>query len=248
MPTSEIVLYQFAFSHFNEKARWALDYKGLPSRRESLLPGLHARATGKAVAGAGQTPVLTIDGEGIAGSSDIVRALDERFPDPRLVPADAAEKESANAWVLWLDDVVGPAVRLALFHELFDDLDYAGKVFTTGHAGWKPALYRRMMPRLTPVLRKKMEINSETASAARTTIAEALERIAKAVDATGYLVGDRFTIADLTAASLCMPLYFPQKIPFAMPAQESPVLDAWLAKWAGHPAERYVRDMWDRHR
>ncbi|MCA9686256.1 MAG: glutathione S-transferase N-terminal domain-containing protein, partial [Myxococcales bacterium] len=45
-------LVQFAFSHYNEKARWALDYKGLAHRRRSLLPGPHVPVvkllTGKA--------------------------------------------------------------------------------------------------------------------------------------------------------------------------------------------------------
>jgi hypothetical protein len=31
------VLWQFRLSHYNEKARWALDYKGIPHERRSLL-------------------------------------------------------------------------------------------------------------------------------------------------------------------------------------------------------------------
>jgi glutathione S-transferase len=38
-----ITLYQFQFSHFCEKARWALDYKDLPYTCKNLLPGLHTR-------------------------------------------------------------------------------------------------------------------------------------------------------------------------------------------------------------
>ena len=37
MPAPE--LFQFKVSHFNEKARWALDYKGIAHVRHSLLPG-----------------------------------------------------------------------------------------------------------------------------------------------------------------------------------------------------------------
>ena len=35
-----IELLQFPYSHFNEKARWALDFKGLRHVRTSLLPPL----------------------------------------------------------------------------------------------------------------------------------------------------------------------------------------------------------------
>src|SRR5208282_9506 len=35
------VLWQFAISHYAEKARWALDHKHVPHIRRSLLPGPH---------------------------------------------------------------------------------------------------------------------------------------------------------------------------------------------------------------
>ena len=39
------VLWQFTASHYNEKARWALDWKGVAHVRQSLLPGPHALTT-----------------------------------------------------------------------------------------------------------------------------------------------------------------------------------------------------------
>ena len=41
------VLYHIEVSHYNEKARWALDYKGVPHRRKAPMPMMHmAWATG----------------------------------------------------------------------------------------------------------------------------------------------------------------------------------------------------------
>jgi len=34
-------LYDFAFSHYSEKARWALDFKGVPYTSHHLVPGFH---------------------------------------------------------------------------------------------------------------------------------------------------------------------------------------------------------------
>ena len=34
-------LYDFRFSHYSEKARWALDFKGIPYTSRHLLPGFH---------------------------------------------------------------------------------------------------------------------------------------------------------------------------------------------------------------
>ena len=48
---SSIELLQFRFSPYNEKIRWALDYKRIPHVRTNYLPGPHAltilRLTGR---------------------------------------------------------------------------------------------------------------------------------------------------------------------------------------------------------
>jgi len=41
LATHPAVLWQFRNSHFNEKVRWALDWKRVPHLRRSLVPGLH---------------------------------------------------------------------------------------------------------------------------------------------------------------------------------------------------------------
>src|SRR6059058_1859108 len=40
-PMALPVLWHFTVSHFNEKARWALDFKRVPHVRRALLPGFH---------------------------------------------------------------------------------------------------------------------------------------------------------------------------------------------------------------
>jgi Glutathione S-transferase, N-terminal domain len=44
-----IELYQFPFSHYCEKVRWALDYKCITYLTINLLPGLHFRRLAKFV-------------------------------------------------------------------------------------------------------------------------------------------------------------------------------------------------------
>jgi hypothetical protein len=58
-PSADLpTLHQFLGSHFNEKARWGLDWKCAPHRRVSHLPGPHMlkirRMTGQTA-----TPVLS---------------------------------------------------------------------------------------------------------------------------------------------------------------------------------------------
>ena len=58
------VLYQFPISHYCEKVRWAMDYKGLDYKLKNLLPGLHLRTT-KKIAAKSYVPILIDDGEQI---------------------------------------------------------------------------------------------------------------------------------------------------------------------------------------
>ena len=91
----DIVLHQFRASHFNDKVRWALAWKGLKHKRISYLPGLHARPM-QEISGQRQTPVLVIDGKAIAGTSAIIAALEFIGGVPRLLVPDQPRALIAN--------------------------------------------------------------------------------------------------------------------------------------------------------
>ncbi|HEY9121195.1 MAG TPA: glutathione S-transferase N-terminal domain-containing protein, partial [Marinobacter sp.] len=76
-----IRLYQFAISHYCEKVRWALDYKGLSYETISLLPGQHVKTIRKLTGGDSSVPVLDHDGHRVQGSKEIIDYLDETFPE-----------------------------------------------------------------------------------------------------------------------------------------------------------------------
>jgi glutathione S-transferase len=78
---TELVLHMFPASHFNEKARWGLDWKGLPHARVAYLPGLHARPI-RRLSGQTQTPVLVGGGRARGGA-----ARAPHRPPPCDVPA-----------------------------------------------------------------------------------------------------------------------------------------------------------------
>ena len=57
------VLWHLKVSNFNEKARWALDYKGIPHVRKAPLPGLTGLWSGVLTRGKSRrVPVLRLDG------------------------------------------------------------------------------------------------------------------------------------------------------------------------------------------
>ena len=90
-----LTLYQFPISHYCEKVRWALDYKGLDYTSKNLLPGIHLIVI-KKIAQRSSVPVL-VDGEKIIqNSADIIDHLDRSYPGKPLTPADAALEQEAS--------------------------------------------------------------------------------------------------------------------------------------------------------
>lgn len=243
----EIRLYHFAFSHYNEKVRWMLDYAGLPSTRVALLPGPHARVT-QPRSGQSSTPLVEIDGEVFVGSAEIVERLDALGSDRSLAPTEPDARKQADEWIRFFDDEVGPAVRLSLFHRILEEPRFAAALFSTAQPVWKRVPYGWMLPRMVPMLRERMSIDDAHDREAIATIEAALERVAAAVGETGYLVGDRFTTADLTGASLLFPLGHPENLPFAFPRIASPAHDGWCQRWSGHPGVTWMLEMFRRHR
>ena len=67
------VLWHIPLSHYNEKVRWALDYKRIPHRRRSLLPmGPRSLWFSR---GTGTLTALDLNGERIVDSTRAARAL-----------------------------------------------------------------------------------------------------------------------------------------------------------------------------
>ena len=139
------VLWHIPFSHYSEKARWALDYKGIAHRRRVLGSNYLIRvwrATGQ-----GKLPVLWLDGRAIADSTRIIAALEEHYPEPPLYPREAAARQRALALEDDLDETLGPALRAAVVTPLFrHDPDTALRMLTTGMGS-------KAYPGLRPLLR-----------------------------------------------------------------------------------------------
>lgn len=242
------VLWHFTFSHFAEKARWALDFKRIPHVRRALLPGLHYPRIFW-MTGQPTLPVLRVDGETIADSTRIIAALEERWPEPPLYPTDPGDRQRALALEDFFDEELGHYLRRFLMHHGFEAPDSAARgaaFFTSGRGSVARLFFRALSPGLQAFLRWRFDIDAETGKRARTKIAAAVARIELELQPSGYLVGDRFSVADLTAAALLAPLVGPPGFPFAAPALGP--AGEFRETLAGRAAFRWVGEMYRRHR
>jgi glutathione S-transferase len=241
-------LIQFQYSHFNEKARWALDFKAVPHRRTNLLPGPHAFTTLRAT-GRTEVPILRLDGITQAGSAAIIDLLETRYPDAPLYPRDAGQRERALEVQGYFDDTVGVLVRRALFANLLSEGAYVCDTFADGRSSWVKRVYRSCFPLVGPAMKRGMGIaGPDSIEHAMAGTREALDFVAKHASDGNPLVGDAFSVADLAAASLLAPAVMPIDSPMRLPSPLPAVLTEWLERWADHPGAEWVRAQYREHR
>jgi glutathione S-transferase len=243
------VLWQLQISHYVEKVRWALDYKRVPHIRHSLLPGAHIRETKRLSGDTSTVPVLTIDGRSIGDSTRIIAALEQRWPQPPLYPDDHARRRRALELEEFFDEELGPHTRRAFYHEVLAQPELLVPLFTQGDPLAAQAL-RQALPALCAGIQQRFAITAETAEESRAKIAAAMDRLERELSPSGFLVGESFTVADLTAAALFYPVARPPEFPYQMVADDD-LSDSWRAfrdSLAQRPAGRWVADIYRRHR
>jgi len=189
-----MLLLQFSTSHYCRKARLALGYKGISYRVENLTPGVHTWRL-RPLTGLTTTPVLLpeLPGEveAIADSSQILAFLDRHQPDPPLFPPEPDRLNEVKLLEDWLDESIGVATRFVYY-------DY--------RAGEGKALDPSLSSQaVIQVVRWQYGMTPARVALARERLDDAL-RFLKTRWEGAYLVGDRFTAADLTAAALLSPL------------------------------------------
>ncbi|MEQ1439275.1 glutathione S-transferase family protein [Fontimonas sp. SYSU GA230001] len=243
-----IELWQFNVSMYPELVRWALDHKGLDYRARDLLPGPHVvqllpRFGQKTV------PVLRDGDRVLTQSLDILADLEARHPQHPLLPDDAAQREEVWRIVRHFADEYGPSVRLAAFHELLPHGTYMARVWAQPFSPLLRAAYVASFPLLVrPAMRADMGITAERAAQGRAATQEALDWVAARVRDRDYLVGDRFTLADLSVATVLFLTALAPEYPVRLPQPYPRGLQHWLDRWRGHPGTAWVRRMYGLHR
>lgn len=241
------LLWHIPLSHFSEKVRWALDYKGIAHRRRVLGPDYLIqvwRATRQ-----GKLPVLWLDGQAIADSTRIIAALEQHYPEPPLYPRDAVTRQRALALEDDLDETLGPALRASLMTPLFrNDPDIALRVLTTGMGGKAYSKLRPLVQIFPAFYRFRHKISERNLERDRIAVAAALDRIDHARQNRAYLVGEAFSVADLTAAALLGVLLQPPEMQYPLQVELPLYLKDYRATLLRHPATQWAAGIYRLHR
>lgn len=239
-------LVTIPFSHYCEKARWALERCGVAYREDGHLPVFHRLATRRA--GAGRTVPVVVDGATLlTDSTDIVAWADAQRPGT-LLPAEPAARAAALALEDELDTQLGPATRRWGYAYALPRADLTDLV-AHGAPRWEARALRWSRPLAVRYLVKSLRIDAAGVARSRAKIDATFARIdALLADGRRYLVGERFSVADLTFAALASPIILPAEHPFLVPrlddlhGEPRAQVDAWRASRPGRLALRLYAD------
>ena len=200
-----MTLYQFELSHYCEKVRWALDYKGISYKRKTLIPGPHARVT-KKLAPKTCVPIVVCKDKAVQDSTAIISYLDERFAEHPLTPHDSNQAKQALEWEEYFDEEIGIAVRLWWYYYTLPDRSLATSFLLRGAPWYGRALYALIFPKVRSIMREMMDIHADSVKRAEQRLLAAFETLNNELKDRRFLVGDSFSRADLTACALLSPL------------------------------------------
>jgi len=244
-------LITIAISHYCEKARWALERLRVPFVEEAHVPLFHRLATGSR--GGGQTvPVLVTPQGSFTDSTAILQYLDQQAPaDSQLYPTDPEQRRQVEELETLFDEQLGPATRQWVYASLMENPALIRRLWQVNSPNLERRLLPALFPLIWPIAQRAMAITPAAAARSQETIQQIFQTVEDRLrDGRSYLVGDRFTAADLTFAALAAPVLLPsnrrvksldlQDVPAALAAQ--------IKAFRKTPAGAYGLRLYRKHR
>jgi glutathione S-transferase len=199
-------LYTFNLSHFAEKARWALDYEGIPYEEKVLLPGPHQLVT-RRVAGRTSVPVLEHDGRFVQGSSAIIDYVADHLGGTRLTSVDTAARAKALELEKTLDHAFGRGVQQVLYSALLKDRSTVIDLWSSGGPFWARGFYAVAFPAIASAVKRMYKTaDVEGVAKAKQRFATTFDDLDPVLLKQRYLGGDGPNRADITLAALLAPV------------------------------------------
>ena len=237
-------LITIPISHYCEKARWALEWAGIPYTEEGHLQGFHIRHVYRA-AKSDSVPVLVTQEGTFGDSTRILKWADSKAPsDHKLYPSDPELRQEVDALEDKFDEKLGVAGRLWMYTYMLDQMPLLLKYTKLYRV---PRLEKILMPILFPLIQGKirswLRLTPRSREETRLLVDRIFDRTAERLsDGRTYLTGNHFTAADLTFAALSAAVLLPDDYGVSLPRlEELPVeMAEQIRKWRKHPAGQFA--------
>ncbi|MCP4331417.1 MAG: glutathione S-transferase [Gammaproteobacteria bacterium] len=246
IPTLKI----FAISHYCEKARWALDYSKVEHRIELLAPGDHIKIARSLGLEDTSLPILVTDEITIQGSSKITDWVEAQKTEAAVCLNPDVDLEHCRQIEQRLDQRFGVHVRRYYYSEaLTQQPQTVRPMFTDGLPWHQKMVLRFAWAQICKRMIRGMDLGVEQGLESRQVADTELTWIDEMLaDGRQFLLGERFSRADLSVASLIAPL----TLPAAHPTYNKLVIPVGvandLASWQDRRSLQWAREIYQQYR
>jgi len=211
-------LISIAVSHYCEKVRWALEWLKIPYVEESHVPLFHRFATREY--GNSSVPILVTETDTFTDSTDILHYLNTLAPEARyLYPTDPELSREVEQLEELFDTKLGVSIRGWAYFYSLDDREAMRRVWCKGTPWVEQVGFAIAFPIMRRLVQQSLNITAASAASSLQEIKQIFDTVNQQLaDNRPYLVGDKFSAADITFAALAAPALLPPEHP-VMPPQ-----------------------------
>ncbi len=230
-----LTLYHGWRSSASRRVRLCLAEKGLAfeSRIVDLVKGEHHSPEYLKLNPNGVIPLLILDdGRSLYESGTICEYIDETWPEPPLRPADAYDRAVMRNWIRHVDGLIGNLIVFNWAHGMaqvaqkWTDAELAERLAKVPSKERREAWLRTA---------RKPYTDEERAEARGKLVTGLLDRMEEMMRASDWLVGGRYSIADIAAVPFVKRID-EEIAPDEMTRAKHPKVAAWWAAIQARPA------------
>jgi glutathione S-transferase len=242
-------LVTIRYSHYCEKARWALERAHVSFVEEPHVPVISWIGTLGAKGNRTAPVFVTDEGKTIAESTDVLHFADAHGDADVLFPKGDADVERLEEH---FDRHLGPTARRAVYDDVLRlPRAQLAELLGKDAPNWEKRVARVATPVIGGMIRRGLRVTPPEVKRSKEMVETIFAEVADLLrDGRAFLTGDRFTAADLTFAALSAPIIYPDKYArYAIPFETlTPAIKDTVLRYRETPAGAFAVRMYDRHR
>ena len=195
-------------------------------------------------------PILIVDKEAIQGSANIIDWAQRYSSELSKSLMPSSDIEKCLEIEKRLDDVAGVHVRRFYYSEAVVDHPHElRRIFSKDLSFMNKMVLRGSWSMVRKLMIKGMDLGKDQGEESKRIIEQELDWIDGLLSNGGsFLVGDKFSRADLTAASLLAPIASPKKHPVYNDIALPPKMTSDMKTWQERPAIKWVNEIYSQYR